>query len=952
LTPRDGWTLSGVAANWFRLYNITGNDAANTLTHAAGANVLTKTFAATTPVLPYPNPTQFIVIGIDDTLSPETNDLLDVLEANNIKANFFTIGMNLEKATRKPEYARALDRLKSAVYEPGNHTWQHERWTRTTTEIRLADWTKTQDYMNELFGKKPTWIRFPYNDQNASAVADASTLGLSNLWGFDTNDWDITRSASYLINRVLSQTSANNMARDGQIYVHHDHYDNQNSTRYALPEIAHYLRSRGIDYMTASELSRRNNVTPVPGTTYNNFFLPSRVTIGTQPAASTTLTEGDITGSLTVAATVTPTATPTYQWYSASFGGNRAINGETGASFTIPTTLAAGTYYYYCVASAANAASVTSNVVTVTVAPELPILFENGQWAAELGEITTHTPGGASTLAYENGLIKITNGVPTSKNVAFRFIFENLVDMRGYDAVVMELEEAPVGWFGGIVRFRIDQDACLAGEGQGNVIRMASGTSVNVGGMVGMSAANWDLERLRGVGGLPAYGESVKIKKVYLEGDGDYEPVTISADARNIMDVIPPRTGNTPVTSVTTSSQYAGAVQWSPNHTTFQADTVYTATITLTPKTGWKLDGVPQDWFRIYYPTGGAVQVTHEAGSGVLTHTFPATKAIVPYPEPTQFVALSFDDVYLSDTEALVDALDQLGIKGTFFANGINIEKSRTNPDYKRALDKLIAGGHELATHLWQHERYDNTADEDVTRENFKKNQDLIFEFAGKSTQWSRIPYASHGTMSLRVAGEFGLTNLRGLATNDWDFPNSVSRLVNTVITATGNNSVRDGQIYVCHNQPGQTNTVQALPEYFHELRSRGVGFMTISELRAHRNFAASPGVNYANFFQNSATPQIITINTQPTAPPAENLVHGNISGSLTVAATAAQSAVLTYQWYSADSVGGWTVVDGATSATFAVPTNLTAGTYYFYCKLSASNAPSKTSDVVAVTVS
>ncbi|MDR1134641.1 MAG: polysaccharide deacetylase family protein [Clostridiales Family XIII bacterium] len=585
------------------------------------------------------------------------------------------------------------------------------------------------------------------------------------------------------------------------------------------------------------------------------------------------------------------------------------------------------------------------------VIPALPVLFENGQWAAALGEITVHTPGGDSAWAYEDGLIRIYNGVPVSKNVTFRFVFENLIDMRGYDAVVMELLEAPTGWFGGMLRFRIDQDAGWGSDSHTNIIRMESGTNVS-SGMVGMSTGNWDLERLRGVGGLPAYGESVKIKKIYLEGDGNYEPVTINSDARNLMDIIPPRTGNTPVRSITTSSQYTATVAWSPDHPTFQADTVYTAAITLTPKPGWKLDGVPANWFRIYYPTGGAVQVTHEAGSGILTHTFPVTKAILPYPEPTQFVALTYDDVYLSDAEALVDVLDRLGVKGTFFANGINLEKSRTRPEYRIALDKLVAGGHELESHAWQHERYDNTADEDVTRENFKRNQEVIFELTGTTPRWIRIPYASHGTMSLRVAGEFGLTNLRGLATNDWDFPNSASRLVNTILTATGNNSVRDGQIYVSHNQPGQTNTVQALPEIVHELRSRGVGFMTIAELREHRDFAASPGVNYANFFQNSATPQVVTINTQPTAPAAEELVEGNISGSLTVRATAAQGAALSYQWYvQAASADNWTAVSDATNATFAVPADLTEGTYYYYCKISAPNAPSLTSNVVALVV-
>jgi len=180
---------------------------------------------------------------------------------------------------------------------------------------------------------------------------------------------------------------------------------------------------------------------------------------------------------------------------------------------------------------------------------------------------------------------------------------------------------------------------------------------------------------------------------------------------------------------------------------------------------------------------------------------------------------------------------------------------------------------------------------------------------------------------------------MRGVALDDWDIGNSASFLINRVLTLTGNNILTDGQIYTGHDQPGQTNTIQALPEIVHELRSRGFGFMTLSELREHRNFTVSTGVTtYFNFFQNQP---VITINTQPVAPPAENLVQGDISGSLTIAASATLNAVPAYQWYSnttASTIGG-TPVDGATSTTFAVPIDLTEGTYYFYCVVNATIA-------------
>lgn len=50
-----------------------------------------------------------------------------------------------------------------------------------------------------------------------------------------------------------------------------------------------------------------------------------------------------------------------------STSGGTLINGETSASFDIPTDLTAGTYYYYCVLSSVGASDVTTNVATVSV---------------------------------------------------------------------------------------------------------------------------------------------------------------------------------------------------------------------------------------------------------------------------------------------------------------------------------------------------------------------------------------------------------------------------------------------------------------------------------------------------------------------------------------------------------------------------------------------------------
>ncbi|HMM01121.1 MAG TPA: hypothetical protein PKC96_07355 [Bacilli bacterium] len=77
------------------------------------------------------------------------------------------------------------------------------------------------------------------------------------------------------------------------------------------------------------------------------------------------------------------------------------------------------------------------------------------------------------------------------------------------------------------------------------------------------------------------------------------------------------------------------------------------------------------------------------------------------------------------------------------------------------------------------------------------------------------------------------------------------------------------------------------------------------------------------------------------------------ISGSLHLTAAASDGSTLSYQWYgnTTDSNTGGTLVSGATSASLALPTDLTEGSYYYYCVVSASGLTAVTSETAAVTV-
>jgi hypothetical protein len=88
--------------------------------------------------------------------------------------------------------------------------------------------------------------------------------------------------------------------------------------------------------------------------------------------------------------------------------------------------------------------------------------------------------------------------------------------------------------------------------------------------------------------------------------------------------VTAPLTGGTPVTAITPTSEYTGTVSWSPADNPFKASTPYTATITLSPTTGYTLTGVTANFFTVAGATA-----TNSADSGVVTAVFPSTSATV-----------------------------------------------------------------------------------------------------------------------------------------------------------------------------------------------------------------------------------------------------------------------------------------------------------------------------------
>ncbi len=99
----------------------------------------------------------------------------------------------------------------------------------------------------------------------------------------------------------------------------------------------------------------------------------------------------------------------------------------------------------------------------------------------------------------------------------------------------------------------------------------------------------------------------------------------------------------------------------------------------------------------------------------------------------------------------------------------------------------------------------------------------------------------------------------------------------------------------------------------------------------------------------------VIKITKQPTAP--AKLTEGEIPADtkLTVDATVTEGATLTYQWYEGNpgnkSSAIVKLIEGATSASYTIPTSLKEGVYNYFCEVGAQGAKAVRTSVVTVTV-
>ena len=181
-------------------------------------------------------------------------------------------------------------------------------------------------------------------------------------------------------------------------------------------------------------------------------------------------------------------------------------------------------------------------------------------------------------------------------------------------------------------------------------------------------------------------------------------------------------------------------------------------------------------------------------------------------------IAISFDAAWgAENTPALLDILDEYGVKTTFFLVGIWTEK------YPEMVKEIAARGHEVENHSTTHPQMSKLSEAKIIEE-LRVNADRIEQITGKRPTLFRPPYGDYNDSVVRVSRAQGYECVQwNVDSLDWK-----NRGVDDLIArATKNNAA--GDIVLFHND--SKYIVQALPVILAKYPAEGFEVVPVSEL-------------------------------------------------------------------------------------------------------------------------
>ena len=178
-----------------------------------------------------------------------TKQILDVLEQNDAKATFFTIGRQIAEDTAD------VKRAASMGCQICTHTWDHAEGsgggvdiTRMSAQEQIDEVTKGYEAIKSATGQEPKHIlRAPGGNFHNETITNLWDYVDAEIgWDVDTEDWQ-RPGADVIAERIMSATS-------GNVILMHDGGGERDQTVEALRTTLPKLKEQGYKFITIDEL--------------------------------------------------------------------------------------------------------------------------------------------------------------------------------------------------------------------------------------------------------------------------------------------------------------------------------------------------------------------------------------------------------------------------------------------------------------------------------------------------------------------------------------------------------------------------------------------------------------------------------------------------------------------------------------------------------------------------
>ncbi|WP_050606199.1 polysaccharide deacetylase family protein [Clostridium niameyense] len=186
---------------------------------------------------------KIIYLTFDDGPSVVTNDVLDILKENNVKATFFLIGNQIKG---KEDIVK---RIQNEGHGIGLHTYTHKfKKIYASNDAFINEMLQCQDEVYRVTGERPKIIRFPGGSVKRLTKEFKSRLDEK---GFKVYDWNIDSGDGIRPktppDKLLKQATHGNVKSGPIILLMHCDCMQKNSCK-ALPSVIKFYKDKGYEF--------------------------------------------------------------------------------------------------------------------------------------------------------------------------------------------------------------------------------------------------------------------------------------------------------------------------------------------------------------------------------------------------------------------------------------------------------------------------------------------------------------------------------------------------------------------------------------------------------------------------------------------------------------------------------------------------------------------------------